>query len=111
MELADIPVLSKYVPLALCIAFVVQGVKNFPYLDKFFAPGPDGSLARPAKAVVLALPFVLGIAAGYLLNSAGDNGDPLIRGICAGGMSTFIYDIYTKLMRKKSDGVDQGPKV
>ncbi len=104
MELAELPAISKYLPLALAIAFIVQGVKSIPYFESWFAPGPDGKTPKAGATLMLVLPFALGLTATYAMSAAGDNGDPFIRGICAGGMSSFVYDIYTKLMKKKSDG-------
>ena len=104
MELSDIPVLGKYVPLAMAIAFVVQAFRSVPKLETFFTEGTVG------KIVLRSLPLALGLAAAFAMKAwGGEDGEPLVRGICAGGMSGYVYDLYVKLMKKKSDAVQPPP--
>jgi riboflavin transporter FmnP len=97
MDLTDIPALVKYFPLALAVAFIIEAVKQIPYVEHLFYNGN-----KIGKTIMLFLPFALGIAGAFVMKAYGEPGDPLIRGICAGGLSTLLYDMYKNAVAKKA---------
>lgn len=102
MEAMDIPYLAAFAPVAIAVGLIIEGLKTkVPGVGDFFK-------TKFGTVVLLFLPMLLGIAGGLVLKAAGAVQEPYVGGVCAGGLSSLVYDLVHKTFKSKQ-GVDEAP--